>query len=68
MPSPLTKLAHKWVAIEITPIDVYRRQDGEIMAMRDPDAETEIQMGCNRCDASPEEGWHTVCQAADDEA
>lgn len=59
---PLTKVQHQWVAIEITPVDVYRRQDGEVVSLRDPDAETQVQIGCSICNLTPEKGWHTVCK------
>lgn len=66
MPDPLTKVAHKWVVIEITDIDVYRRSNGEITAIKDPESETKIRMGCEHCNASPEKGWYNLCPGAND--
>lgn len=64
-PNPITKLAHQWIAIEVTPVVVMRRLDGDIMVLADPEAEPEIQVGCERCDATPEEGWSKVCEEAE---
>lgn len=67
MPDPLTKLQHRWIAIEVTPVEVYRRQNGEISVIKDPDTETEIQIGCEICNASPDDGWATLCEGPSDE-
>lgn len=61
MPDPLTQVQHSWVAMEITPVVVMRRSDGEVIAIQDPDAEAEISMGCERCGTPPDEGWSTLC-------
>lgn len=63
---PITRLAHKWVAMEMTPVEVFRRTNGEVIAIPDPDAKTQIQLGCSLCDASPESGWSRVCPGADE--
>ena len=59
---PITRLAHQWVAMEMTPVEVYRRPNGEIVAIPNPDADTEVQLGCALCDMSPDEGWGKVCE------
>ena len=61
MPDPLTLVEHQWVAIEVTPVVLLRRRTGEVTVIADPDEETDIQVGCARCDATPREGWSTLC-------
>lgn len=60
-PNPLTKIAHQWIAIEVTPVVVFRRLDGSITALADPDGEPQTQVGCELCDATPEDGWALTC-------